>query len=85
MGIAGPSSSGDGQGDGDKGGDGGPPDAGSARDREGYWHDIVARELERIRTTEGLAELKDEVRKIVERPPRKFRRVERAMWGARDE
>jgi hypothetical protein len=77
-----------GGGEGDEGGDGAPGDAPAAGgrliDQEAWWESRVRKELDMLKAKEGIDELKEEVRKIVERPPKKYRRITQFMYGTDD-
>ncbi len=77
--LGGDGGSGDGGGEGD--GASGPPAGGRLIDQEAWFEQVVRRELDKVRTAEDLGNLKEEVKKIVERPPRQYRRVTQMMWG----
>ena len=83
-----PNGSGDPSGTGD-GGSGDPSgDAGSGRlhDEELRLENLVRRELERVKVGEEVGSLKEQIKKIVERPPRQFRRIEKLMgWATEDD
>jgi hypothetical protein len=75
----------------DKGGDtsgaGGNPPAprGAVAQTEAHWEEIVRRELEKVKTAQDVAGLKEQIKQIVEKPPKQYRRVTRALWGGDDE
>ncbi len=88
MGVgAGAAGSGGGDG-GTDGGEGGTDPAakgGRLIDSERHWEQIVRSELEKVRTKDDVESLKEEVRKIVERPPRKYRKITSKLWGGGDD
>lgn len=80
---------GDGDAGGDKGGDGGgadggpggPPTGGRLIDQELHFEQLVRRELERVKSSEKVGSLEEQVRKIMERPPKRYRKITESMWG----
>lgn len=67
------------------GGTGTPAAGGRLIDQEAHFEGIVRNVLEDLKTREDVTSLKEEVRKIVERPPRKYRKVTERLWGGGDE
>ena len=76
-----------GPGDGTKPGEdkpGGNP-GGRLVDQEMFFENYVRRELEKVKSAEKVGSLEEQVKKIMERPPKRYRRITTAMWGRGDD